>query len=420
MFNDPNATNVNNSSGDANLVPAGMTAILVGSDGKVVANTTVGTDGVYNFGNVTPGDYTVVLSTTAGTVGAVPPAPSLPAGWNNTGEFTGTPDSGTDASVNGTAVSFTVVATDIVNVNFGIQEPPTANVVVIPPVVNPGGTVTTDITTSFGGTDPTTNGIVTTLKITSFPSTATSITIDGVVYTDLPSITAAYPNGIPTDANGVPTVAILIDPKDGAQTVVIPYVTIDNAGVESPIPGSVTASYTTTTLPVDLISFSAYQFEEQVNLTWKTANEKDFSHFEIQKSNDGKEFGTFSTVNGSQSGIYNEVDTSPNEGLNYYRLKMIDLDGTSKLSNIISITFEKGADFVTIENPANNDAFMVITNLINARFTLLNSLGSQVETNVTATASNQYTIQVKNTPAGIYYLNIESNGKYVNKKVLLR
>ncbi|WP_374755209.1 beta strand repeat-containing protein, partial [Dyadobacter jejuensis] len=245
VFNDPDALNVNNSSGDANLVPAGMTAILVdNTTGLVTANTSVGTDGVFDFGNVSPGDYTVVLSTTAGTIGSTPPATDLPAGWLNTGEFTGTPDSGNDGSVNGSSEVFTVTATDVTNVNFGIQQPPTANVVVIPTVPNPGGTIATDFTSSFGGDDPTTNGIVASLKITEFPTNATSISIDGVLYSDLTSIETAYPNGIPTDASGVPTVPILVDPTDGAQTVVVPYVTIDNAGVASVTPGSVTAGFT--------------------------------------------------------------------------------------------------------------------------------------------------------------------------------
>lgn len=123
VFNDPNAGNVNNSSGSANSVPSGMFANLVDSNNKVVASTSVATDGTYSFTGIFPETYTMVLSTTAGTQGATAPSASLPSGWANTGEFNGTPDTGTDSTVNGISAAFTVSTANVTNINFGIRQP---------------------------------------------------------------------------------------------------------------------------------------------------------------------------------------------------------------------------------------------------------------------------------------------------------
>ena len=174
------------------------------------------------------------------------------------------------------------------------------------------------------------------------------------------------------------------------------------------------------TLPVDLINFGGKQIVEQINLTWKTANEKEFSHFEVQKSADAKEFGSLGNVTGNKSSIYNFVDTNPVEGLNYYRLKMVDLDGTSKLSKVISVNFEKGGSYVSVENPANNGEFKVFTNLKNPKFNLLSTLGKSLQMSSFENSTHNYTLKAHNTAGGIYYLNIISeDGKVITKKVII-
>jgi hypothetical protein len=90
-----------------------------------------------------------------------------------------------------------------------------------------------------------------------------------------------------------------------------------------------------TALPVTLLSFDGKVLEITIQLNWKTTAETNFSHFEIQKSADSKEFGTIGNVKGISQSIYNFTDTNPTEGQNYYRLRMVDLDGTTAFSKII-------------------------------------------------------------------------------------
>ena len=182
--------------------------------------------------------YTVVLSNTAGVAnGAAPPAPSLPAGWVNTGENNAAPAvAGSDGAINGVSASFDVPLTTVPNRNFGIEQPPTAGTATYPVQTNPGGTGTLPVGAgAFTGvlpggvvgsnaTDPT---AVTNIKITAFPSNVTSITINGTTYTS----GTFPPSGLTV------TVAELagmnVDPIDGLNTIDIPYVAIDAAGQES-------------------------------------------------------------------------------------------------------------------------------------------------------------------------------------------
>jgi hypothetical protein len=96
-------------------------------------------------------------------------------------------------------------------------------------------------------------------------------------------------------------------------------------------------------LPVTLISFQAKNTEQGSNLlTWTTASEKDFSHFEIQHSLDAKTFVALSNVAGTQSRNYQYIHANPADGINYYRLSMVERtadrnDASFAFSRIISV-----------------------------------------------------------------------------------
>jgi len=94
-----------------------------------------------------------------------------------------------------------------------------------------------------------------------------------------------------------------------------------------------------TVLPVKLISFDATLVGCNVDLNWVTESEINFSHFEVERSTDGREFRTIERIEAFGPGtrkVYNFLDKNTMSS-NYYRLKMIDLDGTYSYSKV---TFE--------------------------------------------------------------------------------
>jgi hypothetical protein len=81
-----------------------------------------------------------------------------------------------------------------------------------------------------------------------------------------------------------------------------------------------------------------------IKVSWSTASEIDNKLFEIERSSDGKSFKTI----GQKSPEYNAtiisnyafMDNNPTKGINYYRIKQIDLNGKSSFSPVASVNFD--------------------------------------------------------------------------------
>lgn len=92
-------------------------------------------------------------------------------------------------------------------------------------------------------------------------------------------------------------------------------------------------------LPVDLTSFESQKLEAGIEVTWHAENETQLKQYELQRVN-GNQVQVLSTFSKEEfhnkRGSYRFLDTQPSEGVNYYRLKTVDRDGTVTLSGIIS------------------------------------------------------------------------------------
>lgn len=95
-------------------------------------------------------------------------------------------------------------------------------------------------------------------------------------------------------------------------------------------------------LPVKLTHFSGRSEDRHTKLSWETSWEEGNSHFEIQRSHEGATFETIGFVAGNNNSTenitYSFTDLSPLAGINYYRLKQIDFNGTFAFSEIIRVT----------------------------------------------------------------------------------
>ncbi len=93
-------------------------------------------------------------------------------------------------------------------------------------------------------------------------------------------------------------------------------------------------------LPVTLIDFKGKLGDNLVLLEWSTSSEQNSKNFEIEKSIDGVSYYKIGSVNAAGNSSnkrdysFRDLQLSP---LNYYRLRMNDLDGKNKLSNIVLI-----------------------------------------------------------------------------------
>ena len=120
VFNDvTNDGTVNGTGTNAGVLYAN----LLNAAGVVIATVPVNADGTYSLSAIAGSDYTVRLSTTAGTIGSAPPAQILPTGWTNVGDAIGSTQG---ATANGISETFTLPSGGITNVNFAIHQPPVA------------------------------------------------------------------------------------------------------------------------------------------------------------------------------------------------------------------------------------------------------------------------------------------------------
>jgi hypothetical protein len=93
-------------------------------------------------------------------------------------------------------------------------------------------------------------------------------------------------------------------------------------------------------LPLTLISFTGDAMGNNISLKWKTAQEENTSEFDIERSIDGISFGLAGKVAAAGSGAnnYSFDDKQSFNGVNYYRLKMKDRDGSFTYSRVIQVT----------------------------------------------------------------------------------
>ncbi len=97
------------------------------------------------------------------------------------------------------------------------------------------------------------------------------------------------------------------------------------------------------TLPLRLISFTATKTNDAVLLKWTAAEETNMSHYEVQRSADGRNFTAINSIpsrNSLSNTSYSFTDQSPVQGVTYYRLKMIGHNpGDVKHSAVLTVHF---------------------------------------------------------------------------------
>lgn len=171
-------------------------------------------------------------------------------------------------------------------------------------------------------------------------------------------------------------------------------------------------------MPVELISLSASLDRNTVDIDWKTSNEQKLSRYEVQHSIDHKNFVTIGKLDAKHAleryNHYSFTHTSPVLGFNYYRLKMINTDGSFDYSGIRTVNVkEKEIRFAP--NPFDNqitisgietEATVVITNLIGE--TVLSTL----------VTGNAGTIETSNLPAGTYIVIIKTENSTFAEKLI--
>ncbi|MBK7389115.1 MAG: T9SS type A sorting domain-containing protein [Bacteroidetes bacterium] len=117
-----------------------------------------------------------------------------------------------------------------------------------------------------------------------------------------------------------------------------------------------------TPLPVELLYFNAFKYNEQVKVEWVTATEINNDYYIVERSSDGTDFEMVEVVPGAGNSNflinYFIFDKDPFSGKSYYRLKQVDFDGAIKISQVIKVDFGFELAGSLFPNPADNVVFL--------------------------------------------------------------
>ena len=179
-------------------------------------------------------------------------------------------------------------------------------------------------------------------------------------------------------------------------------------------------------LPVTLARFNGTLLDNAISLSWTTTEQMGSHYFDIERSGDAREFAQIGRVDvrgtAQATQQYRFMDTKPLSGMNYYRLRIVDFDGSSEFSRLVAI-----------DNGANSIAFQLLGNPASGReirFLLKNEDASAIHFYNLAgksllfslvRAGNEFTLKPKdNLSAGLYFLSLQGihTGRQT-KKVLV-
>lgn len=167
----------------------------------------------------------------------------------------------------------------------------------------------------------------------------------------------------------------------------------------------------TATLPVSLLTFKAMKSEgSAVQLTWATSSEMNSSYFGVERSLDGRQFSEIGRVVAGKASetprSYSFEDQAAGlSSVCYYRLRMVDLDGSFSYSRLVSVSFDAIRDIVLYPNPSADvlhiqmDGPVEQVVLYDANGRVRKETGSETRLNVSG------------LPAGVYTVVITRNGK---------
>lgn len=183
-------------------------------------------------------------------------------------------------------------------------------------------------------------------------------------------------------------------------------------------------------VPVTLTRFDASATGQNVLCTWKTLQEQNSSHFIVERSNDAVQFYSTGHVpaagNSTLAADYQFMDDNilpPGKEYLYYRLKMVDLDGSFTYSNTIKVTLKYAQGLRTYPNPVTDQLTVSFTSPVAkaGALNIINEAGVNVyrQSMIILKGNNSFQIDTRLLPAGNYILSLKAEKKYQGRFVKL-
>ncbi len=169
--------------------------------------------------------------------------------------------------------------------------------------------------------------------------------------------------------------------------------------------------------PLNLMSFSGKAAQNNNILEWQTVNEVNTKNFIIERSTDGVEFeaiGIVKTNNRLQTNNYTFSDNLFNNESSFYRIKMMDIDGSFEYSKIITVKNKLIDGIQILSNPVTSK--LTLNRLSNGWIELANMQGTILQRVQVKSAT--VVLELDSYPAGIYIVKHTSARSNIIRKII--
>ncbi|MBL7744616.1 MAG: T9SS type A sorting domain-containing protein [Chitinophagaceae bacterium] len=184
-------------------------------------------------------------------------------------------------------------------------------------------------------------------------------------------------------------------------------------------------------LPLRWVSIEAKPYNNDVVLTWKTADEEQTGYFVIERSANGISYTEAGRINANgnntNSYSYTDVGAMQRTGIKrwYYRVRCVDIDGKASLSRIVTVTLNGNIPVVRIvPNPATHELKLLIDAAGNGRATIciLDMNGKMVLQKWVDVHRGENIIRTDagHLPSGAYLVQVINDGSVATERLLIQ
>jgi len=192
-----------------------------------------------------------------------------------------------------------------------------------------------------------------------------------------------------------------------------------------PASGNTIQVQKTTILPVVWGGFTALaKHNNSVELKWSTLQENNVSNYVVEYSTDGTNYTAIGNVsargNASDVSNYSFVHSTPDiQKVNLYRIRQIDFDGKSTMSEIRPVKFNKGfvVPVLATPNPVH-ERLQLFVQAEGIRVMLIDMSGRTIER--TAFQPGNHEINMSSLAPGVYQLVIFQDGKKLETQKIVK
>jgi len=189
-------------------------------------------------------------------------------------------------------------------------------------------------------------------------------------------------------------------------------------------------------VPVELYNFAAQPVGRRVDLTWNTASENNSSYFEVERANvNASGVGMFESINqvkaAGKSAYTKEYGPVQDYNVNYgqtyvYRLKMVDVDGTSEYSDQKTVTINGYNGSIVLSEAQPNPAFsnvqftLTLTNTSDIELSVYDLSGKQIQVIPSSSliiGANPINIDVRDFANGAYNLVLRQGSTIITRQI---